>query len=238
MKDEYESECRVRRRDGQWRWFIGRARPLRNEQGSIIRWFGTLTDINESIEAREAANRTREQLLRVIETAKVSIWSVNMDRIVTMLEGSLMWQAPGETTIQAVGLNIYEIFGGVDEGQRAAYIQPVEDVLTGRSSDETTEMEFASNNRFYQTRYVPLLGTTRKAGCEPEVHIDGVIGVSMDITELRKREQDLRTQEKENSKLLANALAAKEASRMKSQFLANVSRSGLLLVIDIVQVVN
>jgi len=154
-----------------------------------------------------------------------------MDRVITMLEGSLMWQAPGETVNQTVGLNIYDVFGGVDEGQRAAYIQPVEDVLTGRSADETTETDFASNNRFYQTRYVPLLGTTRKAGCEPEVHIDGVIGVSMDITELRKREQDLRTQEKENSKLLANALAAKEASRMKSQFLANASRSDSLSLV-------
>ncbi len=41
--------------------------------------------------------------------------------------------------------------------------------------------------------------------------------------ELRKREIELQHQAKENAKLLANALAAKEASRMKSQFLANVS---------------
>lgn len=43
------------------------------------------------------------------------------------------------------------------------------------------------------------------------------------LAELRRREKELQVQEKENSKLLANALAAKEASKMKSQFLANVS---------------
>lgn len=55
-----------------------------------------------------------------------------------------------------------------------------------------------------------------------EAFIDGVIAVSMDVTELKDREADLITQEKENSRLLANEAAAKEASRLKSQFLANV----------------
>jgi len=191
----------------------------------VVRWFGTLTDVHEAVEARENANRTREQLLRVIETAKITIWSVNMDRVVTMLEGSLMWQVPGAIASRPVGCNLYEVFGGADEGQREAYIQPVEDILTGRSTDETTSMELSSHGRYYRTRFVPLLGKTRKAGSEVDTHIDGVIGVSMDVTELRRREQDLRQQEQKNSSLLANAIAAKEASRMKSQFLANVSVS-------------
>lgn len=42
---------------------------------------------------------------------------------------------------------------------------------------------------------------------------------------LREREMELQNQEKENANLLAKALAAKEASRMKSQFLANVSHA-------------
>lgn len=41
--------------------------------------------------------------------------------------------------------------------------------------------------------------------------------------ELRKRREELEAREEENSKLVANAVAAKEASRMKSQFLANMS---------------
>jgi hypothetical protein len=53
--------------------------------------------------------------------------------------------------------------------------------------------------------------------------LDGVIAISMDFTEARKQEAQLKEQEKENSKLLANEAAAKAASKMKSQFLANVS---------------
>jgi FtsZ-binding cell division protein ZapB len=56
-----------------------------------------------------------------------------------------------------------------------------------------------------------------------EATIEGVIGVIMDVTELKEREEDLKEQEKEKSQLVANEAAAKEASRLKSQFLANVS---------------
>jgi len=53
--------------------------------------------------------------------------------------------------------------------------------------------------------------------------VEGVIGVIMDVTELRDKEVDLELQAKEKRQLLANEAAAKEASRLKGQFLANVS---------------
>ena len=45
--DLYEIEYRLRRADGVYRWTLGRATPIRNEAGEIIRWFGTCTDIEE-----------------------------------------------------------------------------------------------------------------------------------------------------------------------------------------------
>lgn len=53
--------------------------------------------------------------------------------------------------------------------------------------------------------------------------MESVIGVIMDVTELKQRELVLKAQAKEKKQLLANEAAAKEASRLKSQFLANVS---------------
>jgi PAS domain S-box-containing protein len=43
----YEIEYRLRRRDGVYRWTLGRATPIRDEQGQITRWFGTCTDIDD-----------------------------------------------------------------------------------------------------------------------------------------------------------------------------------------------
>jgi hypothetical protein len=67
------------------------------------------------------------------------------------------------------------------------------------------------------------MGKQSRDGITSEPVIDGVIGIISDITELKERESDLKAQVKEKRQLMANEAAAKEASRLKSQFLANVS---------------
>jgi PAS domain S-box-containing protein len=46
--EPYEIEYRLRHRSGQYRWTLGRAVPIRDAEGAIMRWFGTCTDIHES----------------------------------------------------------------------------------------------------------------------------------------------------------------------------------------------
>ena len=50
----YETEFRLRRADGSYRWHIARAVPIRDADGEIERWIGTNTDIEEQRAAREA----------------------------------------------------------------------------------------------------------------------------------------------------------------------------------------
>jgi PAS domain-containing protein len=218
--DEYLTEYRCQRYDGQWRWQLGRALPFYDDAGRIIRWFGTCTDIDDLVMAREEARRTREQLQQVIEHAKILLWAVNRDNKLVLLEGQTKWKK-GEDKKEFLGKDIFEVFdfGGVD---RDRWRQPISQILNGGQQDEIVE-RYMSEARFYRTRLVPLTATTRLAGIEGSTYVDGVIGVSMDITELREREDQLREQEKENERLLTNAAAAKEASRLKSQFLANMS---------------
>lgn len=46
--DPYEVEYRLRHRTGDYRWTIGRAMPIRDADGKIIRWIGTCTDIHDA----------------------------------------------------------------------------------------------------------------------------------------------------------------------------------------------
>jgi PAS domain S-box-containing protein len=218
--DEYNTEYRCQRFDGEWRWMLGRALPFYDDDGRIVKWFGTCTDIHDSVIARQEARHTREQLQQVITHAKIVLWAVDRSNELVLLEGDMKWKKESDKK-ELLGKHIYDVFdfSGAD---RDRWREPIQEILNGKQQDEIVE-RYMSQNRYYRTRLVPLLASSRIGGVEGSTYVDGVIGVSMDITELREREDQLREQEKENERLLANAAAAKEASRMKSQFLANMS---------------
>ena len=48
--EPYEIEYRLRHRDGEYRWTLGRAMPVRDAEGRIVRWIGTCTDIHDAKE--------------------------------------------------------------------------------------------------------------------------------------------------------------------------------------------
>ena len=54
----YVAEARVRRADGEYRWFLHREEPLRNEAGEIVKWYGSAIEIQER---KIAEQRIREQ---------------------------------------------------------------------------------------------------------------------------------------------------------------------------------
>ncbi|HEY3486858.1 MAG TPA: PAS domain S-box protein, partial [Gammaproteobacteria bacterium] len=65
----YEIEVRNRRHDGEYRWFITRAEPVRDEAGNIREWFGSSTDIHDLKLAKEAlqeADRRKDRFLATL----------------------------------------------------------------------------------------------------------------------------------------------------------------------------
>ena len=58
----YEIEYRKRASDGTYRWHLGRALPMRNQNAEIVQWVGTCTDIHEQKQAEAALFKAYEQL--------------------------------------------------------------------------------------------------------------------------------------------------------------------------------
>ncbi|KAF2154825.1 hypothetical protein K461DRAFT_285085 [Myriangium duriaei CBS 260.36] len=226
--NEYLTEYRCKSRTGEYRWMLGRALPMRDEDGKIVKWFGTCTDIHELVKTREAAKQTREQLLKVIDHANITLWATDKDKRLILHEGRRFVSTDSEQSIKSyLGQNVFDVLGQIvphtDSSFRSEFERPMNDVLAGRNLDELVETAVPSAGRWYRTRFVPLQRQQRDGGIEGENVIDGVVGLSMDVTELRRREEDLRERDRENGRLLAQSEAAKEASKMKSQFLANMS---------------
>jgi len=63
-----EIEARLRRHDGEFRWFLFRAEPSRNELGDIVRWYGTNTDIEILKQAEEKLRQDEMELQQVVDT--------------------------------------------------------------------------------------------------------------------------------------------------------------------------
>ena len=63
----FEGEMRLRRTDGKYRWFLVRTEPLRDEHGSIVKWFGAGIDIEDRKVAEERAQLGKRQLQALVE---------------------------------------------------------------------------------------------------------------------------------------------------------------------------
>src|SRR5229473_6918618 len=82
-------EARLRRFDGEYRWFLFRAEPLRDEAGNIVKWYGSSTDI-EDRKRTEVALRESEQRFRdYAETGSDWLWESGPDHLVTSVSEHL-----------------------------------------------------------------------------------------------------------------------------------------------------
>ncbi|WP_304166472.1 PAS domain-containing sensor histidine kinase [Phenylobacterium aquaticum] len=85
----FDVEYRIRRHDGAWRWFSGRASAVREEDGAVRRWFGSSSDITEIVAARSdleaaVADRTRELQESLEERARAEAALAQAHRLETL----------------------------------------------------------------------------------------------------------------------------------------------------------
>ena len=79
----FETEARLRRADGCYRWFLIQAVPLRDSNGRIIRWYGTNTDVEELKLAQEELQKQTSRLDQLFEQAPEAVaFLTTDDRIV------------------------------------------------------------------------------------------------------------------------------------------------------------
>jgi two-component system sensor histidine kinase/response regulator len=76
--ETYALECRLRRADGDYRWWLIRGVPVIDDTGQIVKWFGTCTDIHD-LKLREEAMRLSEARRHfALETLVAGEWELNL----------------------------------------------------------------------------------------------------------------------------------------------------------------
>lgn len=116
--EPYEVEHRLRRHDGEYRWLISRALPVRDADGQIVRWFGTAVDIHDLYAASEARDLLAKEL------------SHRIKNIFAVVSGLVSLSTRKRPDMQAFGK---ELIGTIQAlGRAHDYVRPA----AGRRHDE------------------------------------------------------------------------------------------------------
>jgi PAS domain S-box-containing protein len=75
----FQEESRVRRFDGSYRWHLSRAIPARDREGRVVKWYGTSTDIHDLREMQEALRASESKFRRLYESNLVAIYFWDQD---------------------------------------------------------------------------------------------------------------------------------------------------------------
>jgi len=181
-REPLEQEGRFRNVDGIYRWFLNRNIPLRDEDGSVIKWYGILFDINALKETAHALQMREHQLLGIIETIPSMLWSTSPTGEPTHNSQRLL-EYVGTPLEEFISRGWVSFIHPDDREETAkAFFRAID---TGGSYNVIHRVRRADGEyRWHQTRGEPLRA--------PDGKIIQWYGLSIDIDERKRAEDHLR----------------------------------------------
>jgi PAS domain S-box-containing protein len=112
----YENIERVRRADGEYRWFLSRAQPLRDELGNIVKWYGVDSDIEDQKRAEEALRESEQRFRDFTESASDWYWETGPDhRFITHFVSEPQLNAMGVLSTSRIGMVRWDFARDLEE---------------------------------------------------------------------------------------------------------------------------
>ena len=99
----FELELRARRKDGQYRWLLIRYNPLQDEDGRIIRWYATGTDIDDRKRAEERIQKENLALREEIDQSSMFEEIVGSSEVIRTILTQVAKVAPSDSTVLVLG---------------------------------------------------------------------------------------------------------------------------------------
>jgi PAS domain S-box-containing protein len=234
----YSLECRLRRADGVYRWWLIRGEPMRAANGEVLKWFGTCTDIeelktaeaallqgNEQLEQRVAERTTEltesEHQFRVlIQNLQSGVALINADGVFTIVNPAFLriFELDNLANIKNVNdhdwsqWQVFDEFGALLDVNAHPVRQAAQ---TGKAvQDKLIAMNAPGNHqrKWLLVSAEPIL--------DAQGHIYQLICTYHDVTDRKLAEMALLEREK---RLTAQAEQLRENNRHKDEFLAMLS---------------
>ena len=195
--ESFVGESRVRRADGEYRWFLHREEPLRNEAGEIVKWYGSSIEIQERKIAEQKIREQETELRQILDLAPQHI-------AVYAHDGSRLYA--NHTTLEYFGITL-EQWRVLEAGHNSlSHPEDREHFLAERNKRflEGKPQEFEarllrhdSEYRWFLCRLTPLK--------DEQGHITRWYGTATDINDRKRAEEEIR---KENIALREEIIKA------------------------------
>jgi two-component system sensor histidine kinase/response regulator len=200
---DYDLEVRLRRFDGVYRWFKTRGVRIRDSEGTVLKWFGTCTDVTDSKKTEEALRESEHRWRSLTEALPQLVWTAMPDGACDYFSTQWM-QYTGVPTSELLG---WQWLKTLHPDDREPTRQFWTDSVAGRHDYDVEYRvhRFDGEYRWFKTRGVPIRDSHGR--------IFKWFGTCTDITDGKLAAEELRLAKE----------AAESANLAKDEFLANVS---------------
>lgn len=198
--EPYEIEYRLRHHSGEYRWVLGRALAVRDDQNRIVRWMGTCTDIDsqkqieKELAAVHAESERRRRLYETfLENSPDLGYVFDLDHRFTYANKVLL-QMWGKSWDEAIGKNCLEL--GYESWHAEMHSREIEQVKATRQPVKgEVPFDGTFGRRVYEYIFVPVIG--------PDGTVEAIAGTTRDVTERKAAEDSLRESNRRKDEFLA-----------------------------------
>jgi PAS domain S-box-containing protein len=181
--EPFGTEARYQRADGQYRWLLVRGVPLRDETGTIVKWYGANTDIDDRKHAEEALKRSEAYLAEAQRLTHTGSWALDLGT-----EKYVYWS---EELFRVYGFDPQEGLPTREAVLRRILPEYLERV--GRSIQKSLREKLDTFDEYrisLPDGTIRYMHTTRHPVPNGEGDIVELVGTVVDITERKRAEEE------------------------------------------------
>ncbi|WP_119680857.1 PAS domain S-box protein [Indioceanicola profundi] len=184
--EAWEDTFPLRGRDGNFRWFLSRALPVRDRRGRVVRWLGTNTDVTEQRAAEARILEAERRLQLALSSARIGTWSWNFSEDVLQVDARIReifaFGSEEEISSKRFFDRVYP-----DDLPRVQHI-----VEVARSTRGEYDVEFRIRLPSGEIRWTVARGIVTQSAADRSL---SMVGVTWDTTDQKRAEDTLRYSE-------------------------------------------